>query len=542
MRPRLVPPAAVAAALLVGVATFLVRFNAMGEGVLAGFENDEFLYLMRAQLVNAGEWPLRDFPDAELQGAWPSLMYAAPAWAQRVWGPTLLAEAYLTIGALAACSALVFWLARDLSDSWLMAALAAAALWVTEPRLYNYPKVFALAAGAAAVRWLARDTTWRPVVGAAVVAAVAAVYRHDLAVYAAAGATAAMAASETSWRDRLRRLALYGGVTTLLLTPSIVWVQRYEGVGAYVRAALETSRAESVRTRLSWPALSGTLDEQTLIAMTYYACWLALVVAAVFVARTPKGARRSPAMATGLGLVAMTVLVNLLFLRANLPARVGDAAAAVALTAAWAAGQARWGPGAARLVWAVPRVLLAVIVAAAFTSNRVSVDVGRSGVLAGPGAVADRFADVRARLAALPPPSWAGMPAYGTLLASQYLAECTAADDRLLLTTYTPEVPVMANRLVAGGQRFGFSLYRSDAVQRALLNRLQRQSVPIVLGSATQYDEFVEDYPIVARHVTDHYREVEPMVIEGQPRFRVFADRNLAPTGTHAPTGLPCFR
>jgi hypothetical protein len=83
------------------------RFNMLG-GTLGGFDNDEFAHLLRADAMLRGEQPLRDFADAELRGAWPSLSYAVPAWAQRVWGRSLLAEAYLTAGALALSYAVLF--------------------------------------------------------------------------------------------------------------------------------------------------------------------------------------------------------------------------------------------------------------------------------------------------------------------------------------------------------------------------------------------------------------------------------------------------
>lgn len=63
----------VAVVLATGVAAlaFLYRFNALG-GTFAGFENDHFAHLMRAELLLRGEQPLSDFADAELRGAWPA--------------------------------------------------------------------------------------------------------------------------------------------------------------------------------------------------------------------------------------------------------------------------------------------------------------------------------------------------------------------------------------------------------------------------------------------------------------------------------------
>ena len=95
---------------------------------------------MRTDMVLRGEQPLRDFTDAELRGARPSLSYVLSAWAQQIGGRNLWPEAVLTIGALALSYAIVFALAADLSKSLSIGLLAAAVALVTRPKLYNYPK------------------------------------------------------------------------------------------------------------------------------------------------------------------------------------------------------------------------------------------------------------------------------------------------------------------------------------------------------------------------------------------------------------------
>ena len=89
---------AIAAATAVAVVAFTYRYNAL-EGTRGGLENDHVAHLMRTDMLLQGEQPLRDFAAAEPRGAWPSLSYAVPAWAQTLGGRTLLPEAYLTVGA-----------------------------------------------------------------------------------------------------------------------------------------------------------------------------------------------------------------------------------------------------------------------------------------------------------------------------------------------------------------------------------------------------------------------------------------------------------
>jgi hypothetical protein len=87
--------------------------------------------------------------------------------------------------------------------------------------------------------------------------AAAFLFRHDYAVYCAAGfGTILLLSGSVTWRDRLARIAGYVVVTTILLAPALWWIHQYRGIGEYVRNALEMSRAEYLRTRIGWPALS----------------------------------------------------------------------------------------------------------------------------------------------------------------------------------------------------------------------------------------------------------------------------------------------
>ena len=174
------------AAVAIAVVAFVYRFNTP-EGSLGGFTNDQFAHLMRAEMLLRGQQPLRDFRDAELRGAWPALSYAVPAWAQELGGRTLLPEAWLTLGAIAIAHALVFPLAFALSGRWWVALLATAAAILTAPRAYSYPKVLMLALGVAALRFAMSRPSALALGLAAVVTAVATLFRHDCGVYVAVG-------------------------------------------------------------------------------------------------------------------------------------------------------------------------------------------------------------------------------------------------------------------------------------------------------------------------------------------------------------------
>jgi hypothetical protein len=542
---------AACAALGVAAAAFVYRFNTLG-GTLGGFDNDHFAHLMRVEMLLAGEQPLRDFADAELRGAWPALSYAVPAWAQQVGGRTLLAEAYLTVGAIALAHAIVFLLALDLSRRWSIAFMAAAVAVATTPKLYNYPKVLMLTLGALALGAVASNPSTLRLALAAVVTAAATLFRHDYGVYVAAGCFVALIArAAPAWPAVARSAGVYAALTTICLLPSALWVQAYEGIPAYLRNALATSALETTRTELRLPPVewSGVFTRDGLLVVTYYAFWAVLVAAAAaLVARTigTNAPLRPAERGTAIGLLAMAALVNTFFLRANLDQRFGDAIVPVALLAAWTAGAASgWPAGALRVsAVAVPAVLLLYMFSAAYVFSDMSRELDTSGLSDSWGEVTRRYQAVRADLGRLPPVAWSDEDAVGTLSAARYVAECTAPDDYLLVAGHYQEIPVFARRRFAAGQpTVSLSFYTSEGDQRRALARLERQSVPIVLADAEEFEEgFVSDYPLLAQHLADAYRETGTIAVDDEPRFRVFVDAHRQPTRVDPHLGLPCFR
>jgi hypothetical protein len=494
-------------------------------------------------MILNGEQPLRDFADAELRGAWPSLSYELSAWAQRAWGRTLLAEAYLAAGALAVAAGLVFLLALDLSRRWLVSLAAAACVIASAPKLYNYEKVLVLAAAALLIRmWLVKPSMFRMVM-LAVATAVAILFRHDFGVYVGAAAAAAIVARDgRPLRVPVRRLAIYAGLVIALLLPSIIWVQTYAGLGTYLSSSLESVRGESVRTG-NQPAprfdLSAGFGLANAVAATYYTFWAgSLVAIAAIAVRHGRGQGLDRVTrATGVALCVVAVLANLFFLRNNLPARFGDAVVPIALLAAWTSSVL---PFASRAV-------LLVMLMGLFSTGGVAQELRIGGLSNSFEAARQRFEIAHAELQALPPRMWAehqiAEDDNGTLLVARYVAQCTDRTDRVLLATYAPEVLVLASRLFAAGQgTFGLNFYRREAQQREAVERLKRQSAPIVLGSADDFKgEFIEEYPYVYEYVAAHYRDAGVIAVEGKPRFRVLVDNRRQPVRSDPYFHLPCF-
>ena len=543
---------AVAAVLAVAIAVmaFAYRFNTLG-GALGGFDDDHFAHLMRTEMLLRGEQPLRDFSESELRGAWPSLSYELPALAQRLGGRNLLSDAYLTTAALALAHATLFLLALDLSKRWSVALLAAALAIATAPKLYNYPKVLMLALGALAIRAAVANPSLPRLAGAAVVTAVAALFRHDYGVYVAVGMVAGLVLRDiANWSLMARRVGTYLGFSALCALPSAIWVQVYEGIPAFIMNALTSSQHETGRTSLQWPHLSFTtlLEYDSLIALAYYAFYALLIVAAVAWTWRTLATRRLDAAERGVvaGLIALSTIASVFFLRANLGQRIGDAMLPVALLGAWSVSAFWVVPNRPWRVVAmlVPVVLLATMLCAAWSYTEAARELDTGGLSDSWAKTARRFNEVRADLRRLPPGVWTDADATGTLRAARYVAECTGPDDYLLVAGYSPEIPVFARRRFAAGQgTVSLSFYTSERDQQRAVGYWQKQSVPIVLADNDEYEEgFVTDYPRLHDYLTEHYREAGSIAVDNERRFRVFVETARRPVRTDPHLGLPCFR
>jgi hypothetical protein len=128
---------------------------------MGGFDDDEFVTLVRVDMALAGEQPGRDYADNELRGVWPSLAFELPAVVQRIWGHNLFVHASYTLGALALCTMLVLALADRLSRRWLVAVIAAVLVVLTWTVPYNYQKLLAMTLGIVTIHRAIARPTWQ---------------------------------------------------------------------------------------------------------------------------------------------------------------------------------------------------------------------------------------------------------------------------------------------------------------------------------------------------------------------------------------------
>ena len=126
---------------------------------------------------------------------------------------------------------------------------------------------------------------------------------------------------------------------------------------------------------------------------------------------------------------------------------------------------------------------------------------------------------------------------------TRYLLDCTAPSDRVLVTWYEPDVYFYAERGFAGGQAyFERGSFGSVADQRLTIERMQQQSIPIIVGRRDQEDLFREGFPLVYDHVQTRYRLAAETTFGGEHTVLVHVDAKVDPDAEHPAHGLPCYR
>jgi hypothetical protein len=525
---------------------FIYRFNTLG-GAFGGFDNDHFLYFALAKQVQAGEQPLRDFQDA-MHGAWPSLTYELSAAAQRVLGNDLRSEALLTVSGVALGAATGF-VAAAVVAPWPWALSTAVLSGLLAPKLYGYPKVLVTAVAALLIVGARGLPTWRRTAMMSLWTTAAFLFRHDYAVYCAAGFGALMLLSGTAtWRDRIVRGVGYVAMTAILLTPSLWWIQRYRGVTEYVRNALEMSRNEYERTRIGWPALSldGVQSPMAVFAtdnnaeVWIYYLFLAVPILAAGIAarRLIRDGDREAHAAAVVALSLMTAALWYSFLRGNLAVRFGEMGPPVAVLAAWllslAVAQGRPWPQRVLTASGALAVLL-VTVACVWRLGSVAGEL-RTARLLEPLDVFARTQQTSHDLAEMPR-ALREAEAAARMQAPDYLHRCTRPTDRVIAIGYYPDVPAFSDRLFAGGRvTFVVGYYAHERYMRETIAKLKSQSVPIVLAGF-ELDDL--RFQMLNEYVRAHYANAGE-VVSSTGRLRVWTRRGSSGTSS-GPNGLPCF-
>ena len=211
------------------------------------YGNDHFVHLSQAQQMLHGLLPVRDFVERGIP-----LMTATSAAAQMVWGEGLRAEVLLVEGAFAIAAGLLFLVTAAVSRSAWVGLLATVPTVVVFPVGYSYPKLLLYAAALAlAVRYARRPTPGRSCEMGAIVAA-GFLFRHDHGLLLALAAVTLVVVCHGATRAGALALARVVIVSLVLVSPFLIWVQVYQGLGSYVAQELAFSRRESERSEGWW--------------------------------------------------------------------------------------------------------------------------------------------------------------------------------------------------------------------------------------------------------------------------------------------------
>ena len=124
-----------------------------------------------------------------------------------------------------------------------------------------------------------------------------------------------------------------------------------------------------------------------------------------------------------------------------------------------------------------------------------------------------------------------------------YVRACTAPTDRVLMTPYLPQVLALADRAFAGGHadlRAGF--FDTEAEQLKTLERLRRQSVPLVMFDDGQIPGFRESFPLITSYLDERYVSAGSRPLDGRTTITLLVEKGRQPQRTWEPLDWPCFR
>jgi len=565
------------ATAVVGLGVFvfawLFRFNDPG-GSFAGLTDDHFFYLVRGWQILFGDLPVRDFVD---HGA--PLYYYVGAAVQLLLGRGTLSEVLFSVTVLAAGAAATFLLAARASGS-ILAGLAGTAFQVLlAPRFYNYPKILAYAAAIPALWAFAdRPTPWRRF-GVAAITAAAFLLRHDHGVFVAAAMSTLLLVADRPPRERIRHLLVYSALVVALLAPYFLFVQLNGGLPLYFRQAAAWAAKDRDRAPVVWPGLFDSPDGVSPAARSapaplrtvavirdnqtawFYYLELALPLLALGVLAISRDAFRPawPRARMKLAMVAVLgIVLNAGFLRSPLAARLADPSVPHAILIAWLAAtlprllrrRESFRPALAPAVVPIAAAawLLALpfaVVLAAGLTNDLPRRLEKAALTERPGKALERVGTVSRQLQQdWRLVTWIARADRPDLIdLALYLNACTAPADRILVQPYIPQVLALARRAFAGGHadlRPGF--FRSEEAQLLTLERLRRQSVPVILlETGAAYGNFRKSFPLVSDYIDREYRLVGTHVFDERFGVTLFARRDRPPSGTYEPLGWPCF-
>jgi hypothetical protein len=290
------------------------------------------------------------------------------------------------------------------------------------------------------------------------------------------------------------------------------------------------------------PRLIGLLGPHNVSVTLFFVLWSLPPIAIALIAMQPQRAT-DPGRSLTLVAAAVMVVCAAGLLRDSLAERIPDiyGSAPFLLACVIGAGwQTRPRQRVARLALRAALVVVALgFITGTFLLGRVPSQLNRARVADGPGAVWQRIEDVFHHTREWP---WASeWPAGNGWKVARYVHDCTRPGDRLLLTWSAPEMNVFSRRVFAGGETALMPVFRDPSgYEGAVLARLSRQSVPIVLVDPEVRADFYRAYPAIGKYLDERFRKVGEFTTDAR-QIHIYAERERRATGTDAEFGWPCF-
>jgi hypothetical protein len=493
-------------ALPIGLLAFAFRFL-----TLSSIENDHFVMLARAQQVLFGDWPIRNFEDPGQP-----LFYLLTSALAAVFGHVLATNVVLCITLQAIAASCTYVLARRASNSTAIGVAAALLAVISSPRLYNTTKII-VPVVAILLQWRYAEAPRRSrLLALAAWTAIAFLLRHDYVIYVVASTFVLFAVLHRSRpREAVREAAIYGIAALLLVSPWLLYVQWNEGLIEYASAAIRFVQSEGRRTAVGGPQPLYYVIALIPISGLALAIWLR---------------SRSEAVIIQAQLAALSVLVlmmNAVFLRDVLIARLPDVIAPTAVLAAAFVGQT-FSSRALRIgaLATVVAALLLVAISLATAGYRLPTPAA---VFRQAGRISDRLVHASAEIQ----PS----PRYPLLVS--YLSRCTSPAQRVFVSGFAPHIAFLADRPFAAGLPSWIpGYYETPADMRRARARLDRENVSVVV-LLEGADVFEESWPDLAMWFREHRFEHHDSARLGEGITLWLAPTDVS-SRTDAESGLPC--
>lgn len=512
---------------------------------VADLANDHYMTLGWAQQVLFGEWPERDFVEPGMP-----LSYLSSAAVQYYW-PGPFSELLLTAGLLAGAAGVTLAAAARLSGSWTIGLLAALVQLAFHPTFHSFHKVLTPVVAILLLQVYAQAPSRARLLWLGLWTVVAALFRHDLGLYAGLAVVVGLTvlhAREPRAIVRTVATAVAGGA--LLFLPYAAYVQWAVGWPEHLRRGAEFLKSDAHQLFVDLPAVADMAqwNRDGATAFLFFATHALLALATVtLIARR----RRLTPAARGATAAAITALAAFLpvILRQPLDGRLTDLAGVFSLVFAWLLGQslevAREARATGRNGWAVVVAACAIVFTAGvgrsvWLLGAVGEQIDNTGIHAGWRGVSETWSDLRERGTVWPwARSWPTREMPQTVL---YLRACTTPDDAVLLTWPAPEYNFFARRRFAAGH-VGFlppDAYTTAEDQRQMLERLARQSVPVILTNLEREAEFRRAYPQVAAYLAEHYEPFGEFTSYDGATVVLSSRTGLTPSRTWGPERWPC--